>query len=83
MDKSTRMSKIKARLNHTMDLLKKAQAVLDNAERTRDERFGDAEMEQNAKEAAEGLTTSPTDPAVFTPAQCGLDCLAQEDPDSM
>lgn len=61
MDKSTRMSKIKARLNATQDIMKKAEGAMLNAEKVRDERFGDAEMLQNAREAAEGLNLASLD----------------------
>ena len=61
MDKSTRMGKTKSRLSHSQDVLKKAEAALSSAERTRNERFGDAEMRQNAKEAAEGLNLASLD----------------------
>ena len=61
MDKSTRMSKIKGKLTQVQDQLKKAETVLANAERVRDERFGVAEMQQSAREAAEGLNLSAID----------------------
>ena len=51
MDKSARTGKAKSRVGRSQDVLKKAEAALSAAESKRNERFGDAEMQQNAKEA--------------------------------
>ena len=61
MDKSSRLSKIKARLTHAQDILKKAEGVLEAVESKRDENFGDAEMLKHAKKAAEGLNLGSLD----------------------
>ena len=61
MDKSSRMSKIKARLTHAQDVLKKQEGVLEAVEKKRDENFGDTEMLALAKKAAEGLNLGSLD----------------------
>ena len=61
MDKSARTGKAKSRVGRSQDVLKKAEAALSAAESKRNERFGDAEMQQNAKEAAEGLNLASLD----------------------
>ena len=61
MDKATRLSKVKARVSHAQEVLKKAEKVLGDAEKARDDRFGNVEMEKSAKLAAEGLNLASLD----------------------
>lgn len=61
MDKSSRLSKIRARLLAAEQALAKSEAAFESATDLRGKRFGDEEMMQNAKAAAEGLNLACLD----------------------
>jgi hypothetical protein len=61
MDKSSRLSKSRGRLQASEQTLAKCELALEAADNTRDHRFGDEEMMQNAKAAAEGLNMACLD----------------------
>lgn len=61
MDKSTRFSKMRARVQAAEAVLQKCEKALEVADQKRHEQFGDAEMLQNAKAAAEGLNLAGLD----------------------
>ena len=55
MDKSTRMSKVKSRLQAAEGVLKKCEEKLEQVEKVKTDKFSDDEMAASAKVAAEGL----------------------------
>ena len=61
MDKSNRMSKMKARLQAAEGVLKKCEEKLQQVEKVKREKFSQEEMEALAKEAAEGLDLTSID----------------------
>merc|ERR1719197_635732 len=61
MDKSSRMSKMRSRLNHAQEVLKKADSVLEGVQQTKNEQFGDTQMTTMAKQTAEGLNLATID----------------------